>query len=158
MPNVQSPVTDLTFLLMHAAHVLNTELTAALEQLGLMPRGLCVLQVAQDGELTQIQLAERCDLDKTTMVVTLDDLERRGLAERHPSPTDRRARIVKVTDAGRAMVVRGERIVTDIHDEVLDTLPAEEREAFLSALRRLSKGRLASTASCEKTVRRRNAR
>ena len=40
-------------------------------------------------------------LDKTTMVVTVDELERAGLAERQASSTDRRARIIKVTPAGR---------------------------------------------------------
>ncbi|MEK8105286.1 MarR family winged helix-turn-helix transcriptional regulator [Micromonospora sp. M12] len=40
-------------------------------------------------------------MDKTTMVVTLDQLERAGLAERRPVPTDRRARLVAVTPAGR---------------------------------------------------------
>ncbi len=47
-----------------------------------------------ESEQTQIRLAERCALDKTTMVVTGDELERSGLAERRPSPTDRRARII----------------------------------------------------------------
>jgi MarR family transcriptional regulator for hemolysin len=158
MQKVQRPVTDLTFLLGHTAHVLNTELTAALDSLGIMPRGYCVLSAALGADLTQIQLAERCDLDKTTMVVTLDELERQGLAERHPSPTDRRARIVKITDAGRTLVERGEAIVDAIHADVLSVLPEQERDCFLSALRRLSETRLASTAPCEARVRRRNAK
>ena len=62
----------------------------------------CVLYHALGGEFTQIQLAEQCALDKTTMVVTMDALEKAGLAERRPSPTDRRARIIAVTDAGAA--------------------------------------------------------
>ena len=98
---------DLIFLLSQAAHALTTELTAELEGLGITPRSHCVLTQALDGEQTQIQLAERCALDKTTMVVTIDELERAGLAERRPSPTDRRARIIAVTDAGREKVARG---------------------------------------------------
>ena len=46
------------------------------------------------------------------MVVTMDALERAGLAERRPSPTDRRARIIAVTPAGEDVVERGEQIVT----------------------------------------------
>ena len=46
-------------------------------------------------------------LDKTTMVVTLDELEAAGLAERRPSPTDRRARVIAVTKAGAAQGARG---------------------------------------------------
>src|SRR3954452_16832262 len=91
---------DLAFLLSQTRHALTTELTAKLASLGLTPRGLCVLLHASQEDLTQIRLAERCGLDKTTMVVTLDELERAGLAERRLSSSDRRARIVAVTPAG----------------------------------------------------------
>src|SRR5262245_32822349 len=60
---------DLVFLLSQAAHALQTELTAELNELGVTPRMHCVLYHAQDGAFTQIQLADRCALDKTTMVV-----------------------------------------------------------------------------------------
>src|SRR5689334_22207962 len=91
---------DLTGMLVHAGHVLNTKLTAALAEIGITPRHQCILIKAMEAERTQIQLAELADLDKTTMVVTLDDLEAAGYAERRPSATDRRARIVHVTEAG----------------------------------------------------------
>src|SRR5690242_6074103 len=95
------PEPDLMMLLSQASYALNTELTAALQGLGISPRANCVLCHAMAGNLTQGQLAEVCALDKTTMVVTLDELERAGLAERQLSSTDRRARIVVVTPAGK---------------------------------------------------------
>ena len=66
---------------------------------------------AIDAELTQTELPGMIGLDKTTMVVTVDELEGKGLAERLPSPTDRRARVIKVTDAGRARVAEGQQII-----------------------------------------------
>ena len=69
---------DLAFLLSTAAHSLQTELTARLEHLGLTPRAQCVLIKALEGEQTQIRLAERCGLDKTTMSLTLKRLEEDG--------------------------------------------------------------------------------
>ena len=74
----RAPETDLAFLLSQASHALATELTARLAELGITPRAHCVLSNALGGELTQSQVAERCALDKTTMVVTLDALERDG--------------------------------------------------------------------------------
>ena len=62
---------------------------------------------ARTGEYTQKELAERIGLDKTTMVVTVDELEEKGLAERRPSSTDRRARVISVTKAGERTVARG---------------------------------------------------
>src|SRR6202142_4775495 len=121
---------DLSFLLSHPSHVLSTRLTAALAEIGMTVRGHCVLVHALPGELTQIELARLADLDKTTMVVTLDELEAAGLAQRRPAAAARRARIVTVTDEGRRVAAAGEQIVDRVHGEVLTALPANERDVF----------------------------
>jgi MarR family transcriptional regulator, transcriptional regulator for hemolysin len=145
---------DLTLLLSRASHALQTAHAAALAEIGISLRSFCVLCKASTGELTQIQLAEACDLDKTTMVVTVDELERAGLAERRPSPTDRRARIISVTGAGQAKLAEGRRIVDRVHEEVLATLPDREREVFLAALTSLVESRLGTPMRCDPPVRR----
>src|SRR5262245_35939863 len=101
------PAPDLCVLLAQASHSLTTRMAAALSEVGISPRGHCVLYHALAAEQTQGELAELCALDKTTMVVTVDELERAGLAERLASPADRRARIVAVTEAGRRVVEDG---------------------------------------------------
>jgi DNA-binding MarR family transcriptional regulator len=78
-------------------------------------------------------------LDKTTMVVTLDQLEAEGLAERRPVAGDRRARVIVVTKSGVAKVRDAEAIAERIHADVLEALPPREREALLSGLARLSR-------------------
>jgi DNA-binding MarR family transcriptional regulator len=88
------------------------------------------------------------------MVVTVDELEKAGLAERVPSPTDRRARIIRVTEAGRKAVAAGQEIVDHVHNDVLGALPEDERKAFTSALTRLVGGHLAEPVECERPVRR----
>src|SRR3954468_20577085 len=85
-------VRDVTGLLNQAGHVLSNRLAAALAEVDLTPRMQCVLVHALEEERTQIQLAALADLDKTTMVSTVDELEARGLAARKPSATDRRGR------------------------------------------------------------------
>src|SRR4051812_50007922 len=82
-------------------------MTRDLAALGVTPRMHCVLYHALAGEFTQIQLAEQCALDKTTMVVTMDALEKAGLAERRLSSTDRRARVIVVADEGGGVVAKG---------------------------------------------------
>ena len=114
-----------------------------------------MLAHALRGELTQSQVAEQCALDKTTMVVTMDELERAGLAERRPSSTDRRARIIAVTEAGRRIVEEADAIVAGIYGEVLAALPARQRDAFVAGLAQLAGGRLSTPAKCERPVRRR---
>src|ERR1700761_6887238 len=127
-------VLDLSFLLNHTAHVLASRMAAAFAETGLTPREYCVLAHAQDGQYTQIELAKLADLDKTTMLNTMDYLERAGYAERTPSPADRRARIITVTPAGAALVADGHQIADRVHQEILDALPPGQRAAFTGAL------------------------
>jgi MarR family transcriptional regulator, transcriptional regulator for hemolysin len=147
-------VADLSFLLSHASHVLATRMTAAFAEIGITPREYCVLSRALSGEYTQIELAKLADLDKTTMVNALDELERAGYAVRRPSPADRRARIIAVTPAGARAVAAGSRIAARVHDEVLDALPQRQRQVFVNALTSLVGGLLAEPAECNRPVRR----
>jgi MarR family transcriptional regulator, transcriptional regulator for hemolysin len=151
---------DLALLLSQASYVLSTELTLALATLGITPRLFCVLRAALAGDRTQSQLAEQCALDKTTMVFTLDELERAGLAERRRSRTDRRARIIAVTPAGARMVENGVAITTRVYEDVLSSLTARERDGFVRALDRLvgEGGRLSTPVRCGPPVRRRTPR
>jgi MarR family transcriptional regulator, transcriptional regulator for hemolysin len=150
----QRQVIDLSFLLNHAAHVLATRMAAAFAEIGVTPRDYCVLSHAMSGEYTQIELAKLSDLDKTTMLNTLDDLERAGYAERRPSPADRRVRIVAVTRAGAGLVATGHQIADRVHGEVLGALPPEQRQAFTGALSGLVTGLLAEPVQAERPVRR----
>lgn len=156
--SVQTGTPNLALLLTQAGHALQTELAVSLAALGISPRAHCVLSTAMTGELTQARLADLCGLDTTTMVVTVDELEKAGLAERRLSTTDRRARIVGVTEAGREMVAKGQEIVASVYGDVLGTLPDAERQAFVDALERLVAGRLADPPQCPKPVRRPRSR
>ncbi|WP_231379394.1 MarR family winged helix-turn-helix transcriptional regulator [Candidatus Solirubrobacter pratensis] len=145
---------DLLFAFNQASFALGNEMAARLAEVGISPRQYCVLRTAREEELTQIRLAEKSMLDKTTMVVTLDELERAGLAERRPSPADRRARIVAVTDKGAAAVDAGRRIVEELQAELLASVPPELRPAFLEGLEALVGGPLASPSHVERAMRR----
>ncbi|MFI5528540.1 MarR family winged helix-turn-helix transcriptional regulator [Kitasatospora sp. NPDC051853] len=147
---------DLSALLTHTSHVLSTRMSAAFAAsgLGITPRGFCVLLHALEQERTQIQLAEIADLDKTTMVVTVDELERLGLAERRPSSTDRRARIISVTPAGAEAVTAGVQVADAVHREALEAVAEEDRAVLLRALTTLHDGHLATPVESERPVRR----
>ncbi|WP_155390387.1 MarR family winged helix-turn-helix transcriptional regulator [Catellatospora paridis] len=151
-PTRTSP--DLSFLLDHTSHVLRSRMAAALGEIGLTARMHCVLVHALAEERTQIQLAALGDMDKTTMVVTVDALEKAGLAERRASSTDRRARIIAVTPDGAKVAARSQEIVDRVHEETLSALPAAQREALLRALEGLVGGHLATPAESAQPVRR----
>ena len=133
--------TDLMFLLSCAHHALLSEQTAGLAPLGITPRDRWLLDRAKSGDMTQRELAVACGLDKTTMVAVVDRLEDVGLVERRPSAADRRAWLIAVTEKGRRLVTRANKIVERIHHSVLAGLPPEVREGLISGLERLGAGR-----------------
>ncbi|MER5705445.1 MarR family transcriptional regulator [Micromonospora sp. NPDC002296] len=134
---------DLMFLLSWASQALTSEHAAGLAEVGISPRAHCILLRAQSGGLTQRQLGDLCGIDKTTMVVTLDQLEAAGLVRRQPSPTDRRARLVAVTPQGEEVLRRAQEVAARIQQDVLEALPEPDRTAFLDAIGVLVAGRLA---------------
>jgi MarR family transcriptional regulator, transcriptional regulator for hemolysin len=146
---------NLGWLLAQASHVLQTELTAAFEARGHTPRGYCVLTAARGGRYTQKELADAVGLDKTTMVVTVDALEREGLARRVPSPEDRRARVIEVTPEGEKVVAEGDELMAAIQEQVLATLTPESRDALMEGLGTLVRDRLSTPAVCSRAPRRR---
>ncbi|WNI23367.1 MarR family winged helix-turn-helix transcriptional regulator [Streptomyces sp. ITFR-16] len=145
---------DLSYLLDHTSHVLRTQMSAALAEIGLTARMHCVLVHALEEERTQIQLAEIGDMDKTTMVVTVDALESAGLAERRPSSRDRRARIIAVTEKGAALAARSQEIVDRVHTDALGSLSRTDRETLTRALNQLVSEHLATPAENPRPVRR----
>jgi MarR family transcriptional regulator, transcriptional regulator for hemolysin len=151
-------VVDVSFLLAHASHVLATRMTAAFAEVGITPREYCVLAHAMGGQYTQIELASIADLDKTTMLNSMDYLERAGYAERTPSPSDRRARIIAVTPAGARLVAAAHQVADRVHGEILDALPTDQRDVLTSALSALVTGVLAEPVTSERPVRRPRAK
>ena len=145
---------DLSYLLDHTGHILRTRMAAALAEIGLTARMHCVLVHALEGERTQIQLAELGDIDKTSMVVTVDALETAGLAVRRPSSTDRRARIIAVTEEGARIAGQSQEIVDRVHRDALATLPGGDRDVLLRALKHLVGDGLAHPVEAPRAARR----
>lgn len=55
-----------------------------------------------------------------------------GYAEQGRSPSDRRARIARVTGPGAEITKAGLEITDRMHQEVLDAPPPTQRDAFLA--------------------------
>jgi DNA-binding MarR family transcriptional regulator len=153
------PDLDLSFLLNQASYAFAARLAEALAEADVTVRDYCVLWKAAEAERSQAEIATLAGLDKTTMVVTLDRLEEAGLAERRPSPTDRRARVVAVTSAGRGVYERARVIVDRVTDETLDSLDRETRDGLVRGLTALAgPGGVLSTPSHVRPQRRKQVR
>jgi DNA-binding MarR family transcriptional regulator len=78
---------------------------------------------------TMRELADRLGADPPYVTLIVDDLEQRGLVRRTPHPSDRRAKVVTVTDAGRAVAAEARRIL-DAPLAALRALPADDLRAL----------------------------
>ena len=124
---------QLFFRLWRASH---TRIADALESIGLTPALFGLLNVlgARQGAIQQ-ELGLAMGIDRSTMVVLIDELEAKGLAKRRPCPEDRRAREVAITPKGRRLLERGRQMATQVEGEVLQGLNPAERRQLLKLLR-----------------------
>lgn len=100
--------------------------------------------LAREPADTQLALAQAIRYDKTRLIGLLDALEHEGLISRTADPTDRRARTVTLTEAGRARHEAARADIRAMEDEFLAGVTPAER----TRLRRALAG-LARTATSE---------
>ena len=86
----------------------------------------------------QLALAEAMGYDKTRLIALLDALEADGLITRAADPADRRARVVRLTPAGRKRHAAAVADIRAMEDELLSELRPGERETLLAVLPRLA--------------------
>jgi MarR family transcriptional regulator, transcriptional regulator for hemolysin len=137
-PSADAPVTEfagqLFFRLWRVTHTRTAE---ALASVGLTTALFALLNVisAREGAIQQ-ELGSVLGIDRSTMVSLIDELESAGLATRTPSATDRRAREIAITPKGRRTLKRARGLISQVEDEILGGLTAEERGDLLALLRR----------------------
>ncbi len=106
---------------------------------GLTMWGYVVLSALDDGPVrTQAALAKAIGADKTRIIPTLDALQDGGLIRREPDPSDRRVRLLEITEEGRRARRSAQSRIQEREDQLLEQLPAADRTAFLRAARTLS--------------------
>ncbi len=130
--------TSAGYLVNHAARLLARQLDAGLAPLGIStgPFPLLLHLWEQDG-LTQKDLVERLGYEQPTVAATLSRMERDGLVERRPDPTDGRAQRVWLTERGRSLRDEAQVQAESLNARALAGLSPQEAEQFLDMTRRV---------------------
>ncbi len=84
------------------------------------------------------QMAERLQTSKQALSKLIDDLERIGYLCRIPDDGDGRAKMVMLTDSGRALVRDGAKIRDALEAQCIAALPAEDRSRIHASLAKLA--------------------
>lgn len=95
-----------------------------------------LVELWEEDGLTQKQLLERVDVEQATMANTLSRMQRDGLIERKPHPTDRRAQLVFLTPRGLEIKDGAIAAVCATDDALLQGLKRFEKELLLEFIRR----------------------
>ena len=90
--------------------------------------------------LDQATLAGLIAFDRTTIGGVVDRLAQRGLLNRRPHPSDRRARALEITPAGVDLIERIEPAVERAQSVMLSGLSASEAKAFVRLLEKAVEG------------------
>ncbi len=71
---------------------------------------------------TIASMAQRAGVTSQAMVQTVDYLERGGYVKRTPDPSDRRAKLIRITDQGQQMLDTAGRILREMESQVREVL------------------------------------
>jgi MarR family transcriptional regulator for hemolysin len=114
-------------------------LDARLKDLGVGQSGWLTIAILAKtkADLSQRALADQLGVEGPSVVSMLDRLEQAGLVLRVPCPTDRRVKLVQLTDAGRALYAKVRKQADSFRASVLDGVPPEQLAAATALLETL---------------------
>lgn len=90
----------------------------------------------EDG-VRQGALVDALGIEPPSLVPLLNQLERSGLVERHPDVTDKRAKTLHLTKAGRELAERAETVASQVRVNLLRDIPAGDIEVAARVLGQL---------------------
>jgi DNA-binding MarR family transcriptional regulator len=112
----------------------------------LRPTGLRIVTfsalgiVVENPDISQTQLAQALQIERSGVVVIVDDLENADLISRNKVEGDRRSYALRATLKGRNLWSRTEKRVQEHEDGMLAGLTASEREMLKALLGRIVDG------------------
>lgn len=130
---------NLAFLLSQLGFVASRGFHMALVPLGIEPRHFLLMRhLLQVEGRSQQALGEMLGIPPSRMVAVVDQLEALGLVERRANPSDRRARALHVTPAGRRLMGKAFEVAIQYSTGFGTTLSPEERRQLVDLLQKLA--------------------
>jgi DNA-binding MarR family transcriptional regulator len=122
----------------HLARLLAQALRRRIEPHGVVPGQFAQLLALYEADgLTQSELSRRVRIEQPTMAVTLKRMERDGLVERVPDPSDGRRARVMLTERARRLEKDLTTAAREVNAIAVEGLTPAEADAFMRTLDRL---------------------
>ncbi|AWI82731.1 transcriptional regulator [Alloyangia pacifica] len=97
----------------------------------------CLSIIADNAGIVQSELADALQMERSNLVVIIDELEQRGLITRKKVPTDRRRYALAATLRGRRLRDRAAQKVRTAEDQIIGRLDEKDRAHLMAVLQRL---------------------
>jgi DNA-binding MarR family transcriptional regulator len=112
----------------------------ALKALGITPRHYGIIATLySERALSQQAIGEKIEIDRTSMVLLVDDLEKKKLVVRDTHPKDRRYHLICLTPSGKKLFEKVDKRIESVEEQFLVTLTLSEKEILHSILMKLIK-------------------
>jgi DNA-binding MarR family transcriptional regulator len=132
---------DLAIIIVGAARVIADHLGEAVARAGIgdmRPTFGYVIRALSDRDRTLTELAELLGVSKQAAIKVVDEMQARGFLTREPHPTDRRVKVLRLTDKARTVrrtaLRASRRLERDLRRQLGDTDVDAMRRALLELL------------------------
>lgn len=123
-----------------ASRQISVYLEARTRELGVSPvEGHVLTYLRRYAPAPVGELVRVFGLKQSTLTSMLDRLERAGLVRREVNPEDRRSFLVHLTDAGRGLTGRLNRLLASLEREIREHVGAREVEGFHAVMAAVGK-------------------
>lgn len=100
-----------------------------------LPQWRALAEIYRSEGIAQVSLAAALDVDQMTVSGIVSRLEKRGLIDRYPDPNDSRAKLARLTPAGRALIANAKNVGRALYEHALDGLSTADRVTMAAQLR-----------------------
>jgi DNA-binding MarR family transcriptional regulator len=137
-PSPYDPEQSFGFLLHDSARLLRRDFERRARALGLTrAQWAAIAHLRRQEGCNQSTLADLLEVEPITLARLIDRMEAAGWVERRPDPTDRRARLIYLTDKAKPLLDQLTDYAVETRRHALDGLRPDEQERIMELLRRV---------------------
>ncbi|MDM9629202.1 MarR family winged helix-turn-helix transcriptional regulator [Rhizobium sp. S152] len=100
-----------------------------------LPRARVFFTLNKKDGINQRELADRLELETPTLVRILDAMEAQGFVERRVAGSDRRAKEIYITEAGKVVAGEIDDIAVSVRGQVIAGIPESDLKTTLNTIR-----------------------
>ena len=133
-----------------SARLMKRKLDVYVMELGItIPQWIELKALSEEGNLMQVEIANRLNADIATIGATTDRLVKKGFVKKKRQKDDRRAYRISITDLGRAILENAEKKVDFCNQNALAGFTKDEIKQFFLYLDRVSNNLTGDSSSQE---------